>query len=135
MGYGHYDVFPKIHTFVVTVEWSNHWQDQTSLTFEAQAGKQYLLLTYELAPGESEEKTEVRRRTVIEKAGGVLILSVLLTPPVSLLTLPYAVGTAVQGLSEQPGISRPFERCCFVWIQEEESGNVVAGERPRGTYH
>ena len=134
-GYGPYDLLPRGHTFVVAVEWSNGWKDETELTFEAQAGKQYLLLTYELTPGESEEKAGVRRHTVIEETGGLLVFSVLMSPPASLLTLPYAVGTALQRLVEQPGTSRPFERCCFVWIQQEESGAVVVGEQPRGGAH
>jgi hypothetical protein len=29
-------------------------------------------------------------------------------------------------------ISGPFEDCCFVWIQEEDSGAIVAGTAPRG---
>ena len=72
-GYGPYDLLPRGHTFVVAVEWSNGWKDETELTFEAQAGKQYLLLTYELTPGESEEKAGVRRHTVIEETGGLLV--------------------------------------------------------------
>lgn len=134
-GYGPYDVLPGTHTFVVAVTWSNGWKDETELPFAAQAGKEYLLLTYERAPGEPEEKAGVRKRTITEKAVGVVVLSVLLSPPVSLLTLPYVVGTALQRLVEQPGTTRPFERCCFVWIQEEESGVVVGGERPGGGVH
>src|SRR5713101_1916513 len=57
------DVVPGAHTFVVAVQWSNGWQDQTELTFEAHAGKRYWILTYELAPGEPEEKAEVRQYT------------------------------------------------------------------------
>ena len=146
-GHGYYAVAPGAHTFVVAVDWSNRWLDQTELTFEAQAGKQYLLLTYELAPGEPEEKAEVRKYTTGEKAWGkakegtLATLVALLIIPLSVILVPVGVVQSVRALTGSEGgvrvagAGRPFERCCFVWIQEEESGAVVAGERPGGGVH
>lgn len=131
-GAGPYNLLPGPHTVIVAVEWSNGWTDETALTFTAQAGQQYLLLTYERAPEEPEAQAAVRQRTLAEQAVGLVVFSVLLAPPVSLLTLPYGVVTGVQRLVAQPGTHRPFERCCFVWMQDEASGVVVSGERPGG---
>ena len=139
-------VVPGAHTFVVAVPWSNGWQDQTELTFEAQGRKRYWILTYELAPGEPEETAEIRRYTdgevALHEAEAVTIIS-LASPVVyaaGLLILPYEGYRGVRKLlraekeeeKKEPATSRPFERCCFVWVQEEESGAVVAGERPGG---
>ena len=55
------------------------------------------------------------------------------------LWLPFAiVGALIYKTTEdipqpdelQPTGKRPFEGCCFVWIQEDETGLVVAGEKP-----
>lgn len=36
----------------------------------------------------------------------------------------------LQGEEKQERATRrPFERCCFVWIQEDASDTVVAGDR------
>jgi hypothetical protein len=138
------DVVPGAHTFVVAVQWSNGWQDQTELTFEARAGKRYWILTYELAPGEPEEKAEVRQYTHGEAVlrDVTLITLFLVAYPVAYMSAPligigYGAYLGVRKLQgeEEPATGRPFERCCFVWAQEEESGAVVAGERPGGAGH
>lgn len=127
-------VNPGEHTFVVAVQWSNGWQDQIELTFEAEGGKLYWILTYELALDEPEEKAEIRRYTAAEQTTEVL-LSPLAVPlaPVAVGYLGYrGVRKLLGEETKEPATGRPFERCCFVWVQEEESGIVVAGERPGG---
>lgn len=63
------------------------------------------------------------------------MLSPLLVPlaPVVVGHLGYrGVGKLLREETKERAIGRPFERCCFVWVQEEESATVVAGERPAG---
>jgi len=133
-----YPLVPGAHTFGVSVQWSNGWQDQTALTFRAQPAKRYWILSYELAPGEPEERAEIRQHTKAEEASLLLLKGVMFAPVVILS--PFVVGGALgyQGVQKLLGeetreqvTGRPFERCCFVWIQDEETGEVVAGERPR----
>ena len=126
-----------VHTFVVAVEWSNGWQDQTELTFEARAGGWYVISTYELAPDEPEEEADARRYTDLEQLARAILTTPLHSPLIVIgLAIPLVAYWGVRKMvgkdEEVVRDARPFERCCFVWVQEGECGRVVAGERPGG---
>jgi hypothetical protein len=124
-GYGWIE--PGRHRVDVPATWSNKFEDRTELAFDAQAGKKYVVLIYEIAPGQNRAAIEIRPLTFGERllrnndlSGSVLGAVVLL------VALPWIVAD----LSKDPPKSRPFAGCCFVWIQDEQSGAVVAGISP-----
>ena len=121
---------PGTHSIEVRVEWSNASEDVTRLHFEGETGKRYVALAYELAPGEAREQALVRpltypRSLLRAAAGGAAEGAATLWVPIVVI---YQGAKKLYGTSEPS--TRPHEKCCFVWIQEEEGGAVVAGERP-----
>ena len=144
-GRGPYVVVPGPHTFVVSVPWSNGWTDQTELMFQAAPGTNYVILTYERASDEPQEKAEVRKLAATERLlsglsrdfGQGMAMSPLGAFVIVGVGVGYLTYWGVHKLLEEktePATGRPFEHCCFVWIQDEESGEVVAGEGPGGEH-
>jgi hypothetical protein len=41
-------------------------------------------------------------------------------------------GRPTQPAAESAPSQRPFENCCFVWIQDTDAGEIVAGASPTG---
>lgn len=134
------EILPGVHRIEVEAKWSNGWKDKTELTFLAMAGERYLVGICELRPGEDPETADFRDRTFMEKAGKaalVFSVGVLIAPimafPYNVLLLPILAGISAQGFAaEKLAQGRPFQDCCFLWIQEKESGKVVGGVTPRG---
>lgn len=121
---------PGPHSIDVRVEWSNGSADVTQLRFEAEAQKRYVALAYELAAGEARESARVRPFTYPESlwraaAAGAATGAAPVWAPVVLI---YRGLQKIHGASAPA--TRPREGCCFVWIQEEAGGALVAGERP-----
>jgi hypothetical protein len=136
-----YVLSPGEHAVSVAVEWSNGAKDRTELKFDLQQGKGYQALAFEVAPVEARERppapqlipsswqglfemTCMRRRP-----GGPAGASCLA------LVLPLAavyLGTEQVGQQQAARVAgeRPFPGCCFVWIQETDTGVLAAGARP-----
>ena len=94
------------------------------------AGERYLVGIYELRPGEDPKTADFREWTSGEVAGAALGGAFMAIPPLIFLT-PLIVSARV--IAEELAEDRPFQDCCFLWIQEKESGRVVAGVTPRGS--
>jgi len=121
---------PGRHSVAVKVTWSNEWSDQTDLQFEAQPDKWYWVLAYELAPGEPRTGADIRMHGFGQSLGrsaleGAAAGSAPLWLPIAAVY--WGVQKIAGGAAPQ---ERPFAGCCFVWVQEKESGVVIAGERP-----
>jgi len=106
-------ILPGPHKLVIEVEWSNGFRENTELEFTAVEGKKYIAALYEL----SEPSRSIM--TGPEVAEIVLLLS------------PFLLPWGLYELSKEPPKERPFNGCCFVWIQDDESGVVVAGVSPK----
>jgi len=86
---------------------------------------------YELRPGEDPETADFRERTSGEVAGAVILGGALMPPfPISIFLAPLILSRVI---ADKLAEDRPFQDCCFLWIQEKESGRVVAGVTPRGS--
>lgn len=133
-------VDPGSHTVLVRLEWSNHWIDETELVVGAEAGHRYAIVSFELAPGQAEAKAEVTLLDARPKptygqiaAGGAAAGALQGALPMIILTAPvwWPIYEIAQKHPPPPPKGRPFDNCCFVWIQEVDSGAIVAGSRPR----
>jgi hypothetical protein len=124
------ELSPGRHDVDIRVEWSNANADVTQLQFEAEPQVRYVALAYELTAGEARENARVRPFTYPESlwrglAEGAATGAAPLWVPVVLI---YRGVRKVYGASAPA--TRPYEGCCFVWIQEEAGSALVAGERP-----
>ena len=124
------EVSPGPHTMSVTVTWSNGCEDLTQFDFEAQPKERYWVLAYELAPGQPRAAANVREFTFGESMGragleGAVTGAAPLLGPIVLI---YWGVSKISG--HKTPTTRPYDGCCFVWIQEAESGKLVGGERP-----
>ena len=125
------EILPGVHRIEVEAKWSNGWKDKSELPFSAMAGERYLVGIYELRPGEDPETADFRERTSGEVAGEVAIAAALMAPPIVIFLAPLIVSARV--IADKLAEDRPFQDCCFLWIQEKESGRVLAGVTPRGS--
>ncbi len=121
---------PGRHRIDVPASWSNKFEDRTTLEFDALRGRKYVVLIYELAPGQDRTAIEIRPATFGESLArrglpGESVLGAM----VLLVALPWVIAD----LSKDAAKKRPFEGCCFVWVQDEDSGDVVAGASPRSS--
>ncbi len=125
------ETLPGVHRIDVEAKWSNGWKDKSEFTFWTMAGERYLVGVYELRPGEDPETADFREKTSGEVAGEVAIGVALMPPfPISIFLAPLIVARVI---GDELAEERPFQDCCFLWIQEKESGRVVAGVTPRGS--
>jgi hypothetical protein len=89
---------------------------------------------YELRPGEDPETADFRERTAWEVAGATSVAflgaALMGTPPFIFLD-PLIVSARV--IADKLAEDRSFQDCCFLWIQEKESGRVLAGVTPQGS--
>lgn len=125
------------HKVTVTVEWSNGWEDDNTLDVDLADSRQYVILVFELASGQApsgavltpprpgSELLEISGKALAQGALiGALPLIIVTAPiwgPIWYLT---HKGTAASG--------RPFENCCFIWIQDVSTEAAVAGKGPSG---
>jgi hypothetical protein len=125
------EIIPGAHTIEVEAKWSNGWKEKTELNFFAMAGERYLVGIYELRPGEDSETADFREWTSTEVAGvaGLSFLGGALTAPAFFFLAPLILSWQV--IADKLAGGRPFDDCCFVWIQEKESGRVLGGITPR----
>ena len=128
------EILPGVHRIEVEAKWSTGWKDKSELTFLAMAGERYLVGIYELRPGEDPKTADFREWTSGEVAGAASVSflggAVMGIPPFIFLA-PLIVSARI--IAENLAEDRPFQDCCFLWIQEKESGRVLAGVTPRGS--
>jgi len=153
---------PKGHRNVeVWVEWSNQFKDYTQLRFDVKEKRSYVVYAMELQAGQDSaapmpctvnQSSEYIERKSTEKLTGVLVG--LLAAPLFYGPLPlgYALLPAFEqskkgdnqadqdkvAIKSQPDetpatpTTRPYDGCCYVWIEDIGTREVVAGTRPPG---
>lgn len=139
-----YALSPGEHAVSVAVEWSNGAKDRTELKFDLQQGKAYQALAFELAPVEARERPPAPR-LIPSSWQGLFEMTCMSRRPggpagascLNLVLPLAAVYSGTEQVAQQRAASvvdpRPFSGCCFVWIQETDTGVLVAGARPYGT--
>lgn len=142
------DLSPGPHALNVYVKWSNGYMDGTSLAMNAEAGRNYRVNAFELHPGQNPDDAMLRpgppRRPVtadrslgmdlassamIGAVSGAIYGSAFLWGPFYLLYQAVSPSTPSTPAPSEPK-ARPFEKCCFVWIEDMSDGALVGGERP-----
>ncbi|MFC4524360.1 hypothetical protein [Cupriavidus pinatubonensis] len=130
---------PGSHAIVARIRWSNHCTDDTELTLEVTANHRYAIGSFELASDQHPEDARVlllgeipRPSLGMAAASGAASGALLGSLPLVIMTAP--VWGPVYLISRKNPTrlptNRPFENCCFVWIQDVDSGELVAGSRP-----
>lgn len=124
------DVSPGRHTVRVRVLWSNLFEEETDIELEAFPGKRYHVYAMELKPGQDSSIIIIKEKSIakqfVQQFGFQLFggfLAYVLGPAI----IVYAV---VREFTDTRGCSRPFEGCCFIWIEDWPGRDVVAGDRP-----
>ncbi len=117
------------HTVRVVVEWSNGFHDETDLAFEAVAGKRYMVYAIELNPGQDSCTVTVNSRSFAKQLamqmGGQVVLYTVGT-----FFFPFVIAHMIdeEELKKQSK-ARPFEGCCYIWIEDKDSREMVAGNK------
>ena len=126
----HHVVLPGNRLVEIPASWSNKFSDVTRLTVNAQPGRRYVALIYEMEQGQDASTVEIRPKTFGEKLSGEGIGC--MGPGCGLIlifALPFVIYQAAN--APKPATGRPHEGCCFVWIQDLQTSQVVAGVSPR----
>jgi len=111
------EVLPGRRELQVEATWSNRWRDRTSLVVDAQAGREYVVRIHEsksplAAAGDVAE--DVLFVPMSRTAAGVLLLP----------------GMLIDAATRTPPTRRP-PWPCYLWISDNRTGQVVAGEAPK----
>jgi len=114
----------------VTTTWSNFHEDETDLAFDALAGKKYSIFAIELKPGQDPTTVTIHRLSFGEEMG--LMPLELIRVPLAYILSPYFFLKVGKALVLPPS-ARLFENCCFLWVEDMETGEVVCGMSPRNT--
>jgi hypothetical protein len=129
-------VVPGHHKITAKVVWSTEQKENLDLEGDFLAGKKYVLLGYELSKGQETAAAVVRPKNNTEQLGEAATggLSEGLFKgifPLIILTAPIWIPIALiinQFDSEATG--KPFDGCCFIWIEELETRKIIAGNSP-----
>jgi hypothetical protein len=97
-------------------------------------------MRFELKPGQDPASIDSSGGTAFFRDIGTFVLLpfayALYLPVVatSIIWGPIVDATTTTQASSQPvpGDRRPFENCCYVWIQDFDAQKVVAGSSPTG---
>lgn len=116
------------HIIEVRTRWSNYWKDSTKLTVDAIAGKEYLIFAYELRPDQDPTTAEIRPKTSFEHCLEAPVQGVVegFWPCFVPCLCFYRIEKHLH-----PPQGRPFDGCCFVWIEDEETKELIDGKRPQ----
>jgi len=114
------------------VEWSNGFEQEGEIAFEAKPDATYKLSVYELDETEREDLSK-RASSANDTFGGAMAEGmgmglIIALSPLIVVTSPvwYPVGKALEGDSSK----LPFSSCCFAWI-EVDDGQVESGAKPQ----
>jgi hypothetical protein len=121
---------PGLISVEIEVSWSNGAKDETLLGLEASPASELLVLAYERGRGFLPAASRLRRPAPARASSfdwtgalnycGPCFALVILTAPIWLPIKAQANRSAL----------RPSPDCCFVWIEDAKTGEIVAGSSP-----
>jgi hypothetical protein len=125
------------HRIEVKVRWSNDFEEAVALDATLAARRLYRVFAFEMSPGADPAKAMVRKPTTSEMLGDGAKASVVMTGLIVLAPVVVAGALITAPLSmaadESPApTTRPFAGCCFVWLEDSSSEDIVAGSSPWG---
>jgi hypothetical protein len=121
-------LFPGPHKIKITARWSNDWVDATDLQADLAARQTYLLLFYEAHLGQ-----DLATADISPKQAWTLIADSFVFMFFPLIAIGYVLPMTILQKEPEPPTARPFENCCFLWIENQNTGEVIAGKRPGGS--
>ena len=112
----------------VSVEWSNGWIENLSITddLRAESGQRYVVLAYEKDKG-SAPVTDVKLYGYTSTPAKALLYTV--AAPVVAVPLLYSLPASLL-VEKRDGPSRPSKNCCYIWVEHGSTGEVLAGTAP-----
>jgi hypothetical protein len=120
------------HKVRVQVVWSNWFKDETEINFEASAGSRYVACAIELKPGQDPTSVTIDSKSVVSQMGDVVGKGLL--TGAAPLVLPFAIievfRRKMDAQKKYGTLSRPFGDCCYVWIENMQTKQVVGGNKP-----
>jgi hypothetical protein len=135
-------MLPGARKVLIESRWSNSFVDKSEINFVVEAGKKYLIGIYELKPGQDPATADFHERSsayqlgVAAAEGSAMGTLHGLAPVIIIFGWPFLLYLALRERPEpKPPQPRPFEGCCFVWIQDEQTAEVIAGTTPIAQRH
>ena len=123
-GFTHPYLIEGPHVLTVYVVWSNGYGEHVPLALNAVAGSRYSIWAVELKPDQNPQSVYVRPSTWGEEMGAGFI-----EYPIAVVASPFFFAH-VFGVLLFPPTDKPFENCCYIWIEEAQTGEVVSGRKP-----
>jgi hypothetical protein len=120
--HGPFKLAPGPNVVVIDTIWSNWFRDKTELVVEAEAKNRYRAAAIELKPDQDPASVWIRQKTAGEEM--VQAMKEGTVGSTAVLWLPWAL------LKGKIAGARPTADCCFVWIEELNSGKTVVGKKP-----
>ncbi|MCU0965628.1 MAG: hypothetical protein MUF08_11385 [Burkholderiaceae bacterium] len=119
------------------MRWSNDFEEAVALDATLAARRLYRVFAFEMSPGADPATAMVRKPTTSEMLGDGAKASVVMTGLIVLAPVVVAGALITAPLSmaadESPApTTRPFAGCCFVWLEDSSSKDIVAGSSPWG---
>jgi hypothetical protein len=129
-------IAPGHHKVTAEVIWSSEQKETVVLEGDFLAGKKYVLLGYELSKDQDPSSAVVRPKNNKEQFGEATTGSLSEgffkgMFPLIILTAPIWVPIAIiTNQSKSNAFGKPFDGCCFIWIEESETRKIISGKSP-----
>jgi hypothetical protein len=141
----------------VWTEWSNQFKDNSQLLLDVKQGRSYVVYAMELQTGQgptaplpctlNQSSEYMRRKSTEQWVGWVAAPLIYPFPIIPAVALPISLIFELSKKQDKevdqdkiaivsqpsdtppPPAARPFDGCCYVWIEDFETKEVVAGTR------
>ena len=125
------------HRIEAKVRWSNDFVETVALDATLAARHWYRAFAFEISPGADPATAVVRTRTTNETLGDAVLggLGTAVMFGVAPVAVPGILITAPWWMAADKSpapTTRPVAGCCFVWLEDPSSEDIVAGSSPWG---
>lgn len=124
--------FPRL--IKITSKWSNGYIDTTELKVNMVSKKKYVLFAIELKQNQEPANFYIHSINLSKRIGYEVLYNFcdILSPTIAFFLLPVILPTIlIKTLSDStPPSTRPFENCCYLWIEDFSTGKVISGQKP-----
>lgn len=117
----------------VTSEWSNGYTENSELEVNLAKNKKYVLFSIEIDRDQDIKDFYIRPVKIPERIGNEILYNFgdIAGPTIVLFLLPIIIPIAIVNyFSETEPTRRPYDNCCYIWIEDFDTGEVVSGHKP-----
>jgi len=118
-------ISPGKHFISIDITWSNFYGEEINLIIDTVSGKKYEIYALEVDKG-LVGKVKVQPSSVVQPLTDLLLHPYYLG---AYLYLPIFFGKAFHSLIVPPQ-KRPEGKVCFVWVEDTETHQLIAGIKP-----